>query len=218
MTPKQSYKLTSNGLGDAWAGVNWCFLQSIAQGKPVRLSNRKGNYDQENWREGRVAEIIALYDTSEYPDAAIEVTGPDVPVLSIPRQLWQYKYFPTKRVWQPSCSRRVLLHFTPFTVRKYAPSEVDQLQVIKVLQGLDFEPVVFEGNETLEEVVNMMSESCAVISMCSGFTHVCHSVGTPLYIVDNGVGKVWIDRHHGRKKFTHCENFFDAAQKLYIGE
>ena len=214
-TSDRVYSPADNGLGDHWAAVNWCLHQSIASGAQVLLSDRPVmEWHSDKFRSGRLADILSLL---WYPAGCVQVVKDCASDRVEAEEIWQVPYFPTRVEWRPNRSRRVCYQPDPVTMAANAMNEADESTFVEAIRQRGYEPCRLTGEIPLARCVEILAGCEALICTSSGFAHVAHSVGTPVFLVQGAVELGYLIKHHVGKAYVLCQNYEDSLNWLHQG-
>lgn len=182
-------------LGDHWATINYIITRSYILREEMLISR---------WQHGqdyapRMQEILNLLAAPERSSVVLvddpgthEPDGYDV---------WAGNFWPTKQTWKPNAGRRICYQFDGISsADDKNPSLADEHRIVDFITNQGCVPIRLGGHMTLAAVVHELSEAWMFVGCDSGMSHVAHSVGVPMIIVEY---KLPIITTHRGKRFTH---------------
>jgi hypothetical protein len=222
----QVFATFKGGFGDAWGASNFFLRKSVETNAPTLVSRL----------DPRVRQILPLLESSGTVQAVDD--EPDVliyyhPTLT-PRErgysgvvptnvldwtaVFGHRYFSTRRAqWQGGRRGRVCFQLVPrdpSSPKACRPGEVDGL--LSALRSAGHQTVALGLPMALEETIDLVAACEYFVGVCSGMSHLCHSVGIPVHLIRNGLSVDEIHRHHGGNQYTCYPNAqsFLSAQHL----
>jgi hypothetical protein len=211
---RRLYAPADNGLGDHWAAMNWCLQRSIATGQEVFLSDRPVmQWHPDKFRPGRLSSIRALLS---HPLASVHLVDDVATDQLDPEEIWQVPYLPTHSQWRANTSGRICYQSDPATIRDNVMSIAEERIFVDALQRRGFSAFRLGSHIPLEECVRILSASEALICTSSGFAHVAHSVGTPLFLVQGAADLGYLIKHHVGKRYVLCKTYLQSVDSLRL--
>lgn len=202
------YRMWNVGLGDLWACISLLQRTATARNDRVFLSTMS------HWGDRRpiLTEIINALainrvDLTDEPPTA-ELSGFDV---------WASPAVRTYRQWEFYARERVVAY--QFDGESNAdeknPSEQERLQILTYLIEAGFTPVRLGSHLTIQQCVDQLATSALFVGSCSGMSHVAHSVGVPVYLLEYSQPVV---TSHRQKQYVLCKgaNEFEANVERYL--
>jgi hypothetical protein len=102
------------------------------------------------------------------------------------RFIYSQLFLPSKFKWQNNKSKKVGYQFGK---RGLADRRIqdpqDELLIINTLKEVGYEPIEMGGFLGNEACAKIASEVQFFVGTCSGMSHLCHSVGTPVHMITN---------------------------------
>ncbi len=187
-----NFGLGALGLGDLWGCINWLVNDGISKGHRIQLSA----FHHGNDIRKRLVEIIAVMDI---PDI-IEIVNHDGKLEMDQYNFWTTKYHPTKIRWKNIYTDKFCYQLDGASNywRKNPPSE----DIEKLTSWCPDGTFTQLGRHlSIEQCVKIASESSMFFGVCSGMSHLAHSVGVPTFILEYGL---YIPPFHVNKKYTRC--------------
>jgi hypothetical protein len=111
------------------------------------------------------------------------------------------EYYPTKKRWHANTSGIICLQLRG-TSNSAPEADIDKIS--SLLPGHKF--VELGLPMTVREDILTASKAEAFIGVDSGMSHLCHSVGIPIFIARYGTKYKAIHKWHGGRKFVLCSN------------
>ncbi len=182
-------------LGDHWATINYLITRSFVLREEMLLSRYQHGQDFAS----RLQEIRYLLAAPERSSVVLV----DEPGTHEPDgfDVWATNYWPTKETWKPNAGRRVCYQFDGISsAEDKNPPREDQRRILDFLKRENMEPVRLGSHMTLAAAVHELAEAQMFIGCDSGMSHVAHSVGTPMILVEY---KLPIITTHRGKRFIH---------------
>lgn len=181
-------------LGDHWATMNYLLTRSWMLKEVQQLSRYQHGQDF----GPRFHEILDLLNPPER--ACVEIV--DAPGVHEPDgfSVWASPFWPTKKTWSPLGEKgHVVYQFDGISSAedKNPPAE-DIPHILDALPGLYFP---LGRHQSLAHCVDLLASARAFIGCDSGMSHLAHSVGVPMILVEY---KLPIITTHRRKHFVHC--------------
>lgn len=196
-------------LGDHWATINYLITRSWMLKEEIHLSRWQHGQDFKS----RFDEILDLLDKPKHSRIVIvdekgthEPEGEDV---------WTSPYWPTKVRWEPGRDPRVCFQFDGISsAADKNPSGLDAVAIVHALVSSGYEPIKLGKDRSLWDCAVALSRSQCFVGCDSGMSHLAHSVGVPIYLVEY---KLPVITAHRNKNFIHCHGTVDLIYKLKTG-
>jgi hypothetical protein len=188
------------GLGDSWASVNYvgkCHgtLSVITKDNAVKTD--------------MLNDIISLLGVQKNVNLS-QQRGDH----SLTRMVWMSPYLPTVRRWKPGPFGRICYQFEGISnAHLKQPPQADFERLVSFAPGFQF--VRLGKPASLIESVELMYKSDLFLGICSGFSHIAHSMGIPTFLIQYQMPIApW---HHG-KKYSLCNGTNEAIHvvKSYL--
>jgi hypothetical protein len=184
----------NNDLGDHWASVNLALTRSFVSKQVVLLHDM----------HPRLREILPLLNGPER--SHVELTKAPFTEELDGFATWATPFWPTKTTWQPGSRRhQIAIHFDGHSSaddKNPPPADLDRIwQFLTDQMQAGYMITELGGHQSLAEMVEAAAGSDLFIGVDSGPSHVCHSVGVPMFLVEY---KLPIITTHRRKHFVHC--------------
>ncbi len=182
------------GLGDNWYALNAYMRMPVARVEVSRWSKaEQGRVDVGR----RLREILALLNG---PIDKVVVTDALPTYRKADWWTWDVEYFPTWIQWAPNRSGRLAYQFDGrSSAAGKNPSTSESERLLTSLSG--YELVRLGDHLSLQRCVELLASCEALVCVCSGLSHVCHSVGTPLFLLEYSQG---VERFRVGKRYFRC--------------
>ena len=198
-----------NGFGDLWALTSYCCLLSQREGQTVYLSkwSTKTMLD----REQEIRDILRSLDDSYTQNV---VVTPERFTLSSRFSVRDHHdlYVPTKVRWTRNASR--IISYQLETSTPHRPDRFCEPRLIEDLSdqlpGYEFIELGKTQQSTLNEIIEILSQSEVFVGIDSGMSHVAHSVGVPVFLKDYAELKLC----HPNKAYVAFRDEQDLKLKL----
>lgn len=180
-------------LGDHWATVNYLVTRSFTLREEQLLSRYQHGVDF----KPRFTEILGVLDMPERSSVVItDEKGTHEPEGF---DIWAGFFWATKEKWDPfKHENKICYQFDGISsADDKNPSPEDEA---RILSACSKHTVVRVGKDmTLEQVVHEMATSAVFIGCDSGMSHIAHSVGVPMILVEYKLPIVTTHRHKNYK-------------------
>ena len=211
--------VSGRALGDVWTLTQWLARRSEETGQPAVLSRQLGPQpDGHDNVLDLIPRCLALLDTT----GTIEFTdeeGVDPPITG--PSLWgpRVVYMPTRNRWLPWPGMSLAYQFDGRSGSDAKnPSAVEAERILHAwpVDNIGTCPPVRIGLPmTVEEEIAALAGSRLFIGVCSGISHLAHSVGVPMILIRY---RLRFERWHpdptGPCPWTLAEGTDDAIAKL----
>lgn len=186
LRPHQSH------FGDLWASVN--------------LAGRRGEAHKERqhlWSNGKASLLQEMVDVLAMPFPPV-ITD-EAPTLSMTGPyVWNTIYYPTKAKWSQIEPHKTVVGQLGQGVShahlKNCPDE-DQVLIKSYISRLGFTFVELGKHMSVQQCVAEASKAAFFVGICSGMSHLAHSVGLPMFIMKY---KYPLSNCHFGKAFYEC--------------
>lgn len=184
-------------LGDHWATINHLITRSFVLREEMVLSRYQHGVDYGK----RMEEILALLDAPERSSVALT----DEPGTHEPEgfDVWAGNFWSTKEKWYPPQCRKICYQFDGVSsAEDKNPHPYDKQRILGTCDWLlGRHPVRLGSEMTLAQAVHEMATASLFIGCDSGMSHVAHSVGVPMILVEYRLPIITTHRH---KNFIHA--------------
>jgi len=207
------YRLHNFGFGDHWGSMSLLRHMAKASGKRPLLNTFQHGVDF----TARVREIdgalgmdghgITSYRpmiTSEKATHALD--GADV---------WQCPLVRTRVQWEFNPHSNIVVYQVDGeSAPDKNPSAEDTAHMLTALRGSGFSVMQLGKHLSVNECVSLCAKAVLFVGCCSGMSHLAHSVGVPVYLLEYGLPVITC---HRQKQFVICKGVahFLAESKGY---
>ncbi len=191
------YRPWRNGLGDRWASINLLLRRAESTNEIVLV--------EDAGRRGLHEEILGVLDG---PTSLIELVDAKGNVKVTSADVWITDYYPTIRRWRwPGHSVKVAVHFDGVSsATDKNPSAADKESITNHLLDLGYELIFLGPQLSISHVVDILATSAFFVGVDSGFSHVAHSVGVPMFLLQY---KMPLVACHRGKSYMLCNGAAD---------
>lgn len=194
----------NNRFGDQWAGINLMLNYARHHFDTIPLLHSTG--DLNRLHKEILAELSYSYsiELTSLP-ATHHLSGFDV---------WATDYFPTKVRWKPSVAHRYCCYQFDgdSAALEKNPSSGDLMILLVWLQQCGFEAVGLGKHLSVAQCVEIASESAFFVGVDSGMSHLAHSVGVPMFLLQH---QLPIVTSHRGKAYIHCDGVHDLLRNKF---
>ncbi len=204
------YRLWNFGFGDHWQTM--CLLRRMAK-VTCRLPSLSYMQHGRNFGD-RLLEIdqaLGMQLFSPIMTAAEpthELDGYDV---------WHCPAVATRLTWSfnPSGMGVVAYQFDGESSPDKNPSKRDEERILGHLREAGYEPIKLGKHLSVQQCVDLCTVSALFVGSCSGMSHLAHSVGVPVYLLEYGLPVITC---HRQKQFVICKGaeHFIAEVRGYL--
>jgi hypothetical protein len=223
MTVDETPKITGPSnpcLGDSWAVICNAARESVLNNKPIKVSRHviataimfSGISPQSGESiQTKLEEILGVLDVADGRVLVVDEAANDFRKIAV--DTFPYPYVPTSKKWEGKGSGRVccqlINHQVPENNDRAIPTRI-RMEIETWLENTFDEVVRLWKDRTIAECVEVAATSEAFVGMDSGMSHLCHSVGVPVFLKD------WsgLDKHHPGKSFVRFDSAEDLIQKM----
>jgi hypothetical protein len=196
------------GLGDCWASINYLARLGILRKSRMFVSR----YDVIGLdRHKMIQEIIELLNVGDR--VIISDSKAD---KNLPLTIWAGSYLGSRYQWKYGPYRRISYQLDGISVadRKNPPNK--DLNRLTNFIG-EYEFVRLGRPLSITKSAKIISKSDLFFGVCSGMSHVCHSVGTPCFLIQY---KNSVQRWHANKRYILCNgtNDFIARARSFLAK
>jgi hypothetical protein len=196
----------NHAFGDQWATVNLCLHRSILRGETVHLHHRTPAMAALH------EEIVAALDSP----GRLELTPEPFTRSLDGYSVWATPYFPTHRRWSigETHSTVTIQMDGRSAASAKNPTEEEQVRLAAVLRELapDLEIVPLGAHFSVAECVEQAAKSAFFLGVDSGMSHLCHSVGVPVFLLEYNLPVVTC---HRGKSYRLCRGARDFREQLH---
>ena len=196
------YRLWNCNFGDQWASINLLLCLSEMSGRTILTHSPldKRKLHVEILESLSVPYKVGLRFVTEKPD--IDVVGFDV---------WATPFYNTKNHWNYKVAHKnVCYQFDGLSAGsdKNPPAQEEKL-LIRALEQSGFNPIKLGKNLSVKECIDAAVDSAFFVGVDSGMSHLCHSVGLPMFLLEY---KLPVITSHRGKQYTLCKGMDDFLQ------
>lgn len=201
------YRPWNHGLGDRWASLNLLLRKAETERSILYVSDADRGRLHEEILTALNAPIARLRSVPESGNTSLDGFN-----------VWAAEFYPTITQWvKPGHSAKVAVHFDGVSsAADKNPSSVERAAIIDHLSNLGYEPVFLGPHQTIAEAVDVLATAAFFVGVDSGFSHVAHSVGVPMFLLQY---KLPVVTCHRGKPYILCEgarDFIDHKLKTWL--
>lgn len=191
-------KVHNPNFGDLWASVNIAGRRGEHLGVQCLSSNVNGQDKQAVLEEikSTLALPVPPLIVHENPDTEICHWG-----------AWYHSYYPTKKQWDHTKKHNFVVCQLDESVSlsEYKNCPVNDTVLIQgFIRNLGFDIVKLGKHMSVDRCVSLASEAAFFVGVDSGMSHLCHSVGLPMFVMEYRY-PVW--HCHSNKTHYLCPGF-----------
>ena len=192
--------------GNVWAFTSRMVLYGIENNlNEVYLSSRSRKVD-------KIKEMWGCFDTNNIELKIVDEEITTGSRYGVPEH--NGPYAKTKKQWKEGKYKKICYQLKTDSKKKEKAFKGDIDNFIKRIDDLGIETFSLGLPLSISDNIKIASECDMFIGICSGMTHVCYSVGIPVYIQN------WkkLKHYHPGKKyitFENEENIFKIIRKKY---
>lgn len=186
-------------LGDHWLFLNFCLKKSVELGGTIYINNVSRRL---------FGEIVPLFDIGKLV-IVDDVSGADVVDLWYKECLCRYLPVRSDLRWRFGLYNRISYQIYGHGNQHLKAPRGDAV----LLQNIPGEKVLLGGDVSvsIEENVRRASRTDVFVGIDSGFAHVMHSVGLPVFLVQYGFS---VNKWHRDNPYILCNGMSDAVGKV----
>lgn len=193
-------------LGDHWATVNYLITRSYILREEQQLSRFQHGVDY----GARFVEMLALIDGPERSSVVLV----DEPGTHEPDgfDVWASPAWPTKPRWSLLGNHQVCYQFDGVSSaesKNPSPQDLD-----RILEAIGTDGIRLGNHQTLTDIVALLSKSSLFVGVDSGMSHIAHSVGVPVLIVEYGLPVITCHRGKHFKLARGTDELLTAIRSL----
>lgn len=181
--------------GDYWAATNWFLIESERLKQAINVV-----------KHDKLIEISKELDTSGTINFIQESGNRE------PQETYTVDYLKTKLRWRPTQKLHYRICYQldgRWKPDLTNPSKDDINKLTTFLPNYEF--IGLGLPFSVHDCVRIASQSDLFIGVSSGMSHLTHSVGTPMFLIEY---KLNLDYAHRGKKFTRCFGTDDCIEKV----
>ena len=193
-------------LGDHWATINYLLTRSWMLKEEIHLSRWQHGQDFKT----RFEEILNVLDQPKGSKVVIV----DEPGTHEPEgeDVWTSPYWGTKKRWELGKQRSVAFQFDGISSGEDKnPPDADRGRILRSLLFQDYELYKLGKNYSIWECMEILTRCKCFVGCDSGMSHVAHSVGIPIYLVEY---RLPVITAHRNKTFVHCRGTDELISAL----
>lgn len=186
-----AYGTCGTHLGDCWFCVSYCITHNAKN--ISRYSHRKSDVSR------KISEIIPLFG-----DNGLTIVN-NAPSENVHFRTHRHQYARTIIQWKHAYYGRVCYqidgksHSSKKNVPKYESEEI-----LRWFKRHGIECTRIGGGMSLKKCVEIAATSDAFFGVESGMSHLCHSVGVPIFIMLSKLSPDDVAHYHGRNRYCLC--------------
>lgn len=215
------------GFGDCWGAASTLLRLSEQSGHETLLYNPDARIiaiisHLESWGAVQAVDRFPdiLIHSSPNPNLLAQAFPDRRPATIVP---WGYvfrrRFLPVRgSLWQPNDSRHVVVQLTPRRTngpKAFPPGDADKLIAGLLARGYSVSELGLPLS--ISECISRAAASAFFVGVCSGMSHLCHSVGTPVNLILNSqkIGQLR-ECHQGNKYivFSNSDEFLGSLEPL----
>ncbi len=125
--------------------------------------------------------------------------------------VWSCPVVPTRRRWElPRTERTAVYQFDGVWSPEKNPSPEEQAVVLAHLRNAGYTPIRLGKHLSVAQCVDACATALLFVGCCSGMSHLAHSVGTPVYLLEYGYP---VTTCHRLKQFVLCKGAAHFARE-----
>ncbi|MPZ37431.1 MAG: glycosyltransferase [Rhizobiales bacterium] len=204
---EEVYSPHNFSFGDQWATINFYLNMSVMKRQRIRLASVLNGVSLHRLHK----EILDVLDSP----GEIELTLAEPTVGVDGYNVWNAPYFPTKNRWDASRRHKyVCMQFDGQSFGQVKNPTLEEERLIRrFLQDRchGLAPMILGKHLSVQECVDIATDSALFVGVDSGMSHLCHSVGVPIFLLEYSLPTV--TAHNGK---THilCKGYDDFASRF----
>jgi len=211
------------GFGDLWAATSMFLTMSEIYNEPVKIAcmdERISIIRPFLFSKGSIIEV------NESPDVLIHSHQDTNQIKKLPFRcpdlvvpwsvVFENRYLPTKNHrWSANHSRRIVTQFIPRYPNSSKCCSNNDLKLFEdFFKERNYQTTKLGLPYSIDEILKNMSEAEFFVGVCSGMSHVAHSVGIPINLIRNGHTLDQISRAHQANECTIFRNMTEFIQNI----
>lgn len=207
-TVTEVWNAPGHGFGDLWSAVHWLLRRSTKERTPQFISKYVGHEVGPDLSP-RLLEMLSII---KIPEGASLSVSEDVANSDMHMDSFQERYFPTVITWKPNRSRVIAYQFDGVSSMHLKAASAEEQQALTTW-AVNTGVALFRVGLPLTMAGNMriLSQAEAFVGIDSGMSHLAHSVGTPVMLLEYQLACAW---WHGRNDFTICKGVADFIKRF----
>ncbi len=191
----QIWDTPGTGFGDIWATLHFLLRKSEAQKQPMFVSRWAGETDM----KPRMAEMLSVVRVPQGVSVSISDARP---TDKLHMNIWDTRYMPTQTTWSPGGDIATYQFDGRSSADTKNPSPEEVCKFLTWAAGRKLTLVPLGVHFSVAECVRLLARSKFFIGVCSGMSHLAHSVGAPTYLLEYDMKVAW---WHGPNPITVCQ-------------
>jgi hypothetical protein len=204
---EEVYSPHNFGFGDQWATINFYLNMSVVKRRRIKLASVLNGVNLHRLHK----EILDVLDSP----GQVELTLAEPTVGVDGYNVWNAPYFPTKNRWDGSRRHKyVCMQFDGQSAAQATnPGLAEERLIRRFLQDRchGFELKTLGKHLSVQECVDIAADSALFVGVDSGMSHLCHSVGVPIFLLEYGLPT--ITTHNGKAHIL-CKGYDDFASRF----
>jgi hypothetical protein len=187
--------------GDQWATINYYLNMSLMKGQRIRVASLFHGVNLQRLHK----EILDVLDSS----GAVELTLSEPTVGVDGYNVWSSPYFHTKKRWERRQKHKyICMQFDSKSSPAANPTPEEELMIRTFLKERchGVEAITLGKHLSIHECVDIAADSILFVGVDSGMSHLCHSVGVPIFLLEYGLPTITT---HAGKAHVLCKGFQD---------
>jgi ADP-heptose:LPS heptosyltransferase len=187
------------GLGDAWNLANFLLQKSQQHNKPVEIKTQ--NEEESNL-------LLLIQSLLQHDTKGFTVTKEN---FDTEWELTQDPYFKTKLTWDGGSKKTIITKVTSKSkllgnLQDLPENEIKYLD--ELIKNNNYTRIELNNEQTIKEIIMLMSSATAFIGINTGMSHIAHSVGLPNVIIHHYT-QIPLDKFHGKNKYLTFKTIRD---------
>lgn len=199
------YTQWNAGLGDTWASVNLLLHKASMTNEPIILSRFQNGQDMGPLQE----EIGAVLDQQNHLALSTEPGNAPLDGYTV----WRTDYFPTIKRWRSDRphAHAVCCFESASTPELKDPSAHDLSALTEIIHATGLPCYRLGKHLGVRKCIELAASAAFFVGSDTGPSHICHSVGVPMFLLEYKLG---LETCHRGKGYTRCEGAEDFRIKL----
>lgn len=200
------YRLWNFGFGDHWASMSLLAHMGTLRAVPQQVSCMQHGH---NFRK-RLEEINSVWNWQCLPKIVDQEPDTDLDGFDV----WACPPVPTTVSWSHLAFRMPIQYavyqFDGVSTPGKNPSAEDQQRILQHLRDQGLHVTQLGKHMSVDECVRACAGAVLFVGSCSGMSHLAHSVGVPVYLLEYELPVITC---HRQKQFVICK-----GAEHFIGE
>ncbi len=195
------YRLHNFGFGDHWGSLSLLRHMAKASGRRVLLNYTQHGQDF-SARIHEISDALAMEGVGLRDYTPMLTNEPATHSLE-GQEVWQCPLVRTKVCWDfDPRTDTIAYQFDGESAPEKNPSKEDEKRILSHIRSLGYVPQQLGKHLTVAECVYVCSRAALFVGCCSGMSHLAHSVGVPVYLLEYGLPTITC---HRQKQFVICK-------------